>query len=248
MPLLLDRGIRTPDRWRAPHITAEAWASGGSSTEYSVVFSAVPDPGLLTLEDIGGASAAGAQPINLANALLEFDPIDIPGHRSALLVDNGGTCCSLADEMIEQDKLGAFHGFARNPIPDSVLRAGVPIYQWFDGDEIDCADKIPNGTWACAFVPVGLPDDDIPTATARLLAVRDRGYGAVIPRFFVPVPNSMAWDSLESLVERRPASTLDGLDLPFALPGFGSATGSELIDIWTRENAYLGGQLASIRH
>jgi geranylgeranyl diphosphate synthase type II len=92
----------------------------------------------------------------------------------------------------------------------------------------------------CAFVPVGLPEEDIPSATARLLALRERGYHALVPRAFVPLPNTGEWQRMEERFPPRVRDVkgLDGSCLPFTLPEYGAAEGPELFTLWCRDNRW----------
>ena len=168
---------------------------------------------------------------------------DIPallraGTGSVLLVDNGGDAERLAAALFAAGRLGAFFGAARRPLPAPVIEAGVPVFRWFEPEDLADVAALQPECEGCAFVPVGLPGEDVPVATARLLEVRARGYRAVVPRFFTPVPNTEEWQRMQKAHPLRPvaADSFDGSHLIFSLPEFGPAAGPELVHLWSRDN------------
>ncbi|MFN8545977.1 MAG: polyprenyl synthetase family protein [Candidatus Binatia bacterium] len=158
------------------------------------------------------------------------------GADTVLLVDNGGDVTALGAALAASGRLGAWFGVARRPIPPAVLAARVPVYLWFEPEDV-VPPVVPAGR-ACAFVPVGVDGEDVPTATARLLALRDAGFGSLVPRFFIPVPNTREWRQLERRWGLRPGAraSLDGTRPCFALSGWEPADGPELLALWTRAN------------
>lgn len=204
-------------------------SQSGVAIAFRAVFTRTPNFGMLGVEDLG-ESWTGTDEIP---ALSRLD-------RDALLVDLGGEVEAISRELERQNRLACYLGPAGSPLPESVIRSGAAIHHWIDDriSNIDQLEKVPADNWSAAWVPVGFPDDDISTATGRLLAIRDLGYDCVIPRFVVPAPNTRGWREMEERAPRRAESRLDGRDLAFALPGFGPATGRELLEAWTRENVY----------
>ena len=63
LPLLQLAERALPERWTHPVVFAEAHQEGGAPAAYGVVFSRLPEPGLLDFEDVGRAGVReGASP------------------------------------------------------------------------------------------------------------------------------------------------------------------------------------------
>lgn len=242
LPLLIDAGLRPPARWSHPVLLADVLHARGGRERLGVVFASVPEPGTLSLDDVGRAGRAGAPPAALAQPLQGdeltalLDATDRAGAAGLLLVDDGGEVAALAEALIARGRLAAWFGVARRPAPRAVLDAQVPMYVWVEPEDRDVPCIAPGR--GCAFVPVGLRGEDVPTATARILELRRRGYAAVVPRFFAPVPGTMEWQRLvdEHPLRRGATEHMDGAHVAFDLPGWERAVGPELIALWTRDN------------
>ncbi len=243
LPLLTAAGIAPPAQWTHPIVFANALRRGGGSVRLGVVLSRIPEPGLLSLADVGRDGVRpGAPPAALPH---DVRPSDLPplldafergGAAGVLLVDDGGDVATLAEYLVSQGRLAAWFGVARRPVPSPVQDVGVPMYVWLEPEDADAPAIAPGR--GCAFVPVAVDGEDVPAATARLLALRRRGWAAVVPRIFTPLPGTTEW---RRLAERHPLRLraydhADGSHVLFDLPGWERAMGPELIALWTRDN------------
>lgn len=232
-----------PARWEHPVVLAE---SCFGHAPLGAVFSCAPEPGVLDVSDVGragrreGASRAGlAQHTDPAELDALGRAFDRAGAVGALLVDNGGDPRALADALASRGRLRAWLGPASRPVPEAALRAGADVFLWFEPEDLDAeTPALQRGARGCAFVPVGLPGEDIPAATVRLMELRARGFAVLAPRFHVPVPNTAEWRDL-ALRYPLPASVavaLDGSRKVFPVAGYEPIAGPELLAAWSRDN------------
>ncbi len=229
--------------WVHPVLVAESRDLVGDTERLAVVCTRHPDPGLLTLADVGRAGCdegAVAGAIERDTTLDELDALlaahDRLGLSRVLLVDNGGDVDVLADALASRGRLRACFGAARRAVPRAALRVGASVHRWFERDDEGAALPA-TGCAVTAWVPAGFEGEDIAGATARMLDLRARGVTRVVPRFEVPTPNTRAWEALASRYTPRPlrAEALDGTHVVFPVPGYERVVGPELLELWARD-------------
>ncbi len=232
-PLLATLGAEPP-RWTHPVLLADAVDAGGTTT-VGVVFSRLPEPGLLDLADVGRAGRReGAPPAALP---IDLDPAALPdllaaqaraGAEAVLLVDVGGDAPRLAEALAETGRAVGWFGPVDRPVPAAVRG---PVHLWCEPE--DAAP--PAMDRACLWLPVAFDGDDVAAATARVRHARKLGYAAVAPRFHRPVPNTAEWQAMAAA--GRPCG-LDDRDVVFAVGDFAPGRGAALVAGWTREDRF----------
>jgi hypothetical protein len=238
-----------PARWQHPILGVEVYHPEYRRVRFGAVFSRTPEPGVLDFADIGqDGQREGAPPSGLPQATTLDDlprlcrALERAGLTSLLLVDNGGDPEPLAQRLLELGRLGAWFGPARRPVPDLVRANHVPAYTWFEPEDFadDLSVKAARVPLGCAFLPVGMPREDAAQATERVLAVRELGYGAIVPRFFTPIPNTSEWAQCLTTagLRSRSLADLDGSTPVFETSGYGSAGASQWRLLWTRDNRW----------
>ncbi len=261
LPWLQELGVPLPQRWLQPMVVAELWHPRHSGVRLGLLCAALPDAGVLDLADLFGGADEGAPPSTLPGSAADDPEIEgdrllgayaRAGLRGVLVVDNGPGAAALAERAARRGMLGGWLGPADAPWPAAVVRARVPVWTWF-GPEHATAGAMqslsargPTPAPGVAFVPVALPDEDLPHACARTLALRELGYRAIVPRCFVPVPNTRRWQQLEQrhgLREHR-FERLDGEHLVFALPQWAPLQGHEVLALLREGNVWPDPALA----
>lgn len=242
-----------PRQWRHPSIVAETWRHGQRVERLAVVFSRLPEPGVLDVADFGrtcreGAPAASLHVPGEIEATLEPSAAALPalltelarmGRQRVLLVDNGGDIDALASELASVGLLGGYLGTARRTVPEAAR--SVPMYLWFEAEDFRGPElQLPHAGEICAFVPVGLQGESPTDAADRVQLLRQRGITAVVPRFHIPVPATREWQTLaaQAPLRHQVNEPLDGSHPIFMLPGWSIADAPEQLASWRAGNRW----------
>lgn len=246
-------GLAWPARWRHPVLSADVVRAGGRSERLGVIFSRLPEPGILDVPDLGRAgiregAVAGTLGTARGREAIDVEADAIPsilaelrraGRSRVLLVDLGGEVERLALALARAGVLGGFFGQARSAIPPPILAAGVPLYTWFEVEDVP-RTVVPAACHGCAYVPVALPGERPTDADARVASVRAAGYSAIVPRHHLPVPATAEWEriAVRFPVRHRPGEPLDGTGPIFALPGWDAAAAPRRLAAWQAGNRW----------
>jgi geranylgeranyl diphosphate synthase type II len=249
LPVLAESGQKLPANWVPPIVLLEPFQPRVAGIRLGALFSRIPEPAALDLADLfagerDAAAGPGAlpevvEPSASERLLSEFRAAGAP---AAAIVDLGGDAHQLALLAARERMLGGWIGRAARPIPDFVIDSGCAIWTWFEPEDLmtRASSRGPRLRGGVAFLPVGLPGEGIPEATARVLELRELGYSAVIPRYHVPVPNSAEWRDWEGRFGLRNTrlEQLAGDHLVFRLPEWARVEGPEVLELLRRGNRF----------
>lgn len=215
---------------RAPPVGCRALSCDGTTARLTAVLSHAPDPASLSVEAMMSETP-------VSTSIASPDACDASGIVACF---NGPVTDTFIDLVARQPDLVAIAGKFDARVAALASERGCVAYTWFEPEHLDWALDAPEVAGGVAYVPIGHPDLDLPETISHVLRLRDCGYDAVVPRFWIPQPRGTQWEELAQRYGFRDPlpTTLDGQGIVFDLPSLAHFEGPELLALITKGNAW----------